>query len=261
MAIVRALEEVPRDRTVVVHADSPTRSASSARAGRPRPTRSSSSACASSAREFRDLRLVKVAGHAGVAENERADELARMAVNRRAAELMRARRAGPRRRHGPVGLDLHRHQGHRARRAADALSGVRFGHRGAGAAGALRRAALAGRASSSSTASCSASSTRSGCSCRCSGRSTPPRRSRRSSPRSTRRSCRWSRSSLYRTRPSRPQLVRPCAGDARADAAHLPGGGRALERRRPATPSAARSSTRSPSCRSRGARRATTRGR
>ena len=32
------------------------------------------------AREFRDLRLVKVDGHAGVAENERADELARTAV-------------------------------------------------------------------------------------------------------------------------------------------------------------------------------------
>jgi ribonuclease HI len=35
------------------------------------------------ARQFRDLRLVKVAGHAGVAENERADELARAAIVKR----------------------------------------------------------------------------------------------------------------------------------------------------------------------------------
>ena len=47
--------------------------------------------------------------------------------------------------------------------------------------------------------------------------------------------------------------------DGRAVAAHLARGRRALERGRPATPSGARSSTRSPSCRSRGARRATTR--
>jgi ribonuclease HI len=34
------------------------------------------------ARDFRDLRLVKVAGHAGVSENERADQLAVAAVSR-----------------------------------------------------------------------------------------------------------------------------------------------------------------------------------
>jgi len=34
------------------------------------------------AKGFKDLRLVKVAGHAGVPENERADELARMAIVR-----------------------------------------------------------------------------------------------------------------------------------------------------------------------------------
>ena len=34
------------------------------------------------AQEFKDLRLVKVAGHAGISENERCDELARMAVVR-----------------------------------------------------------------------------------------------------------------------------------------------------------------------------------
>lgn len=36
------------------------------------------------ARGFRDLRFVKVKGHAGVPENERCDELARLAITRRA---------------------------------------------------------------------------------------------------------------------------------------------------------------------------------
>jgi ribonuclease HI len=35
--------------------------------------------------DFSDLRLFKVAGHAGIPLNERADELARDAVNRRAS--------------------------------------------------------------------------------------------------------------------------------------------------------------------------------
>ena len=87
MAIVRALEEVPRDRTIVVHSDSsyalgPARQGLEGE-GQPGARR----AHARARPRFRDLRLVKVDGHAGVAENERADELARTAIVKRA--LMR----------------------------------------------------------------------------------------------------------------------------------------------------------------------------
>ena len=180
----------------------PTRSASSARAGRPRPTRSWSRACASWRAEFNDLRLVKVAGHAGVPENERATSWPATPSSSAAERAMRRARAGPRRRDDPVGLDLHRHQGHRARRAADALPGVPLRRRRGGDARALRQADPRARRAHRRRRRSSACSTRSGSCCRCSGRSTPRRRSRRSSRRSTRRWCRWSAFALYRTRPT-----------------------------------------------------------
>ncbi len=80
MAIVRALEEVPRDRTVVLHADSAYALGLLGKGWKAKANQELVERMRKLAREFRDLRLVKVDGHAGVAENERADELARTAI-------------------------------------------------------------------------------------------------------------------------------------------------------------------------------------
>lgn len=84
MAIVRALEEVPPERTVVLHADSSYALGLLGKGWKAKANQELVERMRGLARGFRDLRLVKVDGHAGVAENERADELARSAIVRRA---------------------------------------------------------------------------------------------------------------------------------------------------------------------------------
>ena len=84
MAIVRALEEVPRDRTIVLHADSSYALGLLGKGWKAKANQEIVERMRKLARDFRDLRLVKVDGHAGVAENERADELARTAIVKRA---------------------------------------------------------------------------------------------------------------------------------------------------------------------------------
>jgi ribonuclease HI len=83
MAIVRALEEVPSDRTVVLHADSSYALGLLGKGWKAKANQEIVERMRGLAKKFRDLRLVKVDGHAGVAENERADELARTAVVKR----------------------------------------------------------------------------------------------------------------------------------------------------------------------------------
>jgi ribonuclease HI len=82
MAIVRALELTPRDRTVVIHADSAYALGLLGKGWKAKANQQLVERMRAVAREHSDLRLVKVAGHAGVSENERADELARMAIAR-----------------------------------------------------------------------------------------------------------------------------------------------------------------------------------
>jgi ribonuclease HI len=82
-AIIRALEEVPRDRTVVIHSDSAYALGLLGKGWKAKANQELVERMRELAKGFRDLRLVKVAGHAGIPENERADELARAAVVRR----------------------------------------------------------------------------------------------------------------------------------------------------------------------------------
>jgi len=84
MAIVRALEEVPKDRTIVLHADSSYALGLLGKGWKAKANQELVERMRKTASQIRDLRLVKVDGHAGVAENERADELARTAVVKRA---------------------------------------------------------------------------------------------------------------------------------------------------------------------------------
>jgi ribonuclease HI len=84
MAIVRALEEVPKDRTIVLHADSSYALGLLGKGWKAKANQELVERMRKTASQFRDLRLVKVDGHAGVAENERADELARTAIVKRA---------------------------------------------------------------------------------------------------------------------------------------------------------------------------------
>jgi ribonuclease HI len=79
-AIIRALEMAPRDRTVVVHSDSAYALGLLGKNWKAKANQALVERMRSLAGEFRDLRLVKVAGHAGIPENERADALAREAV-------------------------------------------------------------------------------------------------------------------------------------------------------------------------------------
>ncbi len=82
-AIIRALERAPRDRTVVLHSDSAYALGLLGKGWKAKANVELVERMRKLAREFADLRLVKVAGHAGIAENERADALAREAVERR----------------------------------------------------------------------------------------------------------------------------------------------------------------------------------
>jgi ribonuclease HI len=82
-AIIRALERVPRDRTVIIHSDSSYALGLLGQGWKAKANQDLVERMRKLAAGFRDLRLVKVAGHAGVVENERADALARDAVNRK----------------------------------------------------------------------------------------------------------------------------------------------------------------------------------
>ncbi len=81
-AILRALELCPRDRAVVLHSDSSYALGLLGKNWKAKANRELVEELREVARGFKDLRLVKVAGHAGVSENERCDQLAREAVLR-----------------------------------------------------------------------------------------------------------------------------------------------------------------------------------
>ena len=83
MAIVRALEHAPRDRPVLVHSDSAYALGLLGKGWKAKANQDIVERMRKLAREFSDLRLIKVAGHAGIVENERADALARAAVTTR----------------------------------------------------------------------------------------------------------------------------------------------------------------------------------
>jgi ribonuclease HI len=82
MAIVRALELAPRDRTVIVHSDSAYALGLLGKGWKAKANVELVGRMRELARGFHDLRLVKVAGHSGVPENERCDQLAQQAIAR-----------------------------------------------------------------------------------------------------------------------------------------------------------------------------------
>ena len=83
-AILRGLELAPRDRPVVLYSDSSYALGLLGQGWKAKANQELVARLRGLARSFRDLRLVKVAGHAGVVENERCDELARAAISSRA---------------------------------------------------------------------------------------------------------------------------------------------------------------------------------
>lgn len=85
-AIERALEAVNpqgRGRPVLVHSDSSYAIGLLSKGWKAKANADLVTRIRGLARSFGDLRFVKVRGHSGVAENERCDELARTAINRR----------------------------------------------------------------------------------------------------------------------------------------------------------------------------------
>lgn len=82
-AILRALELCSPERTVVVHSDSSYALGLLGKGWKAKANQELVAQLRQTARAFKDLRLVKVAGHAGVSENERCDQLARDAVLKR----------------------------------------------------------------------------------------------------------------------------------------------------------------------------------
>jgi ribonuclease HI len=85
-AIERALEAVTpqeRARPVLVHSDSSYAIGLLSKGWKAKANADLVTRIRGLARDFGDLRFVKVRGHSGVAENERCDELARTAINRR----------------------------------------------------------------------------------------------------------------------------------------------------------------------------------
>jgi len=83
-AILRGLEEVTqRDRVVVVYSDSAYSIGLLSQAWKAKKNVELVEELRALCRKFKDLRFVKVAGHAGVELNERVDQLAREAVMRR----------------------------------------------------------------------------------------------------------------------------------------------------------------------------------
>lgn len=86
-AILRGLEEVEdRKRPVVVYSDSQYSIGLLTQAWKAKANKELVEELRALCREFSDLRFVKVAGHAGIALNERVDELARGAVSRRTSK-------------------------------------------------------------------------------------------------------------------------------------------------------------------------------
>jgi ribonuclease HI len=84
LAVKRALESVrDRARTVYLYSDSAYVLGLLGKGWKPKANRELVEDLRALKSRFADLRLVKVPGHAGVPENERADELARAAVARR----------------------------------------------------------------------------------------------------------------------------------------------------------------------------------
>jgi ribonuclease HI len=82
VAIQRALELAPDDRGLVVHSDSSYALGLLALGWKAKANQNLVAQLRELAARRSGLRLVKVAGHAGVADNERADELARTAIER-----------------------------------------------------------------------------------------------------------------------------------------------------------------------------------
>ena len=83
-AILRGLERVAdRARPVVVYSDSQYSIGLLTQAWKAKANKELVETLRAKCREFRDLRFVKVAGHAGVPLNERCDQLARDAIVRR----------------------------------------------------------------------------------------------------------------------------------------------------------------------------------
>jgi ribonuclease HI len=83
-AIERALEDLPRDRTVVVHSDSAYALGLLGQAWKAKKNQELVARLRELAGQFKDIRWVKVRGHSGVPENERCDELARQAIEKSA---------------------------------------------------------------------------------------------------------------------------------------------------------------------------------
>jgi ribonuclease HI len=83
-AILRALELCPRDRLVVLHSDSAYALGLLGKGWKAKANQMLVERLRAQARQFPQLRLVKVEGHAGVPENERCDALARQAIVSRA---------------------------------------------------------------------------------------------------------------------------------------------------------------------------------
>src|SRR5438105_5391726 len=79
-AIERALELCPKERTVVVHSDSAYALGLLGQNWKAKKNQELVARLRELAGQFKDVRWVKVAGHAGVPENERCDELARQAI-------------------------------------------------------------------------------------------------------------------------------------------------------------------------------------
>lgn len=82
-AVLRALESVrDRERTVYLYSDSSYALGLLGQGWKAKANRELVEELRALKERFSDLRLVKVRGHSGVPENERADELARQAVER-----------------------------------------------------------------------------------------------------------------------------------------------------------------------------------
>lgn len=79
-AIHRGLEELPRDRPVVVYSDSAYAIGLLSQNWKAKANQELVARLRQLLRGFSSVRFVKVAGHAGVPENERCDELARTAI-------------------------------------------------------------------------------------------------------------------------------------------------------------------------------------